>query len=258
MTELGSSFTRTSALMNGSVASNGGTLSSCRFEYGTSKALGHEADCAYSENGNENCAFSTSPSAECAFPDDRTLAVYARLFGLSPGTTYYFRLVAENEGAKAAAQEGSFTTAPALSSPKSITPPAKAAATGPSSSELAALIAKQLAPSGRAAAISALLRHGVFSAPFKAPEAGTATIDWYYLPRGAKLAKASHGPKPLLVASGALTFKAAGTITIKLHLSEAGKSLLRHATKIRLTARCVFTPAGHAAVATLKSFELKR
>jgi hypothetical protein len=192
------------------------------------------------------------------------VSVYARIFGLSPGTTYYYRLLAENEGGKGkyGDQEGAFTTSPALSTAKpgptttattsSVPPP------GPSTSEVATLIAKQLIPSGRTAAISSLLKHGLFGAVFKAPEAGTAVIYWYYLPRGAKLAKASRAPAPVLVASGKLTFKSATKGTIELHLSTAGKRLLRHASKIRLTAKCVFTPTGKAAITMLKTFELKR
>jgi hypothetical protein len=182
---------------------------------------------------------------------------------LSPGTTYYYRLLTENEGGKGkyGAQEGAFTTSPALSTAKPGPPKATTSTVpppGPSTSEVATLIGKQLIPSGRTAAISSLLKHGVFGAVFKAPEAGTAVIDWYYLPRGAKLAKASRAPAPVLVASGKLTFKSATKGTIELHLSTAGKRLLRHASKIRLTAKCVFTPTGKAAITMLKTFELKR
>jgi len=260
VSELGSSFTRTSALLNGSVQAQGGTLGACRFEYGTTRSFGRTAECAFSQNGVENCAFSVHPTAECVFPSDHAVAVYARLDALTPGTTYYFRLLAENEGGRTGSQEGALTTAPAIPSGKSAPTQPKgpvSSQSGPTTAEIGALIGRQLAPTGRTAAISALLRKGLFSALFKAPVAGTAAIGWYYLPRGAKFAKSQHGPKPVLVASGQLTFHSATTATIKLHLSPAGKRLLRRAAKLRLTARCVFAPTGKAPITMLKSFELR-
>jgi hypothetical protein len=55
-----------------------------------------------------------------------------------------------------------------------------------------------------------------------AVEAGTVVVNWYQLPAGAKLATKSK-PKPVLVASGRLTFSAAGTNTIKLKLTAQGQ-----------------------------------
>jgi hypothetical protein len=88
---------------------------------------------------------------------------------------------------------------------------------------------------------------------FKALEAGTAVIGWYYLPPGKK-AK----PKPVLVASGKLTFSAAGTATVKLKLTAAGKVLLRHAKRLKLTAEGTFTPTGKTPITAFKTFVLKR
>jgi hypothetical protein len=64
--------------------------------------------------------------------------------------------------------------------------------------QMAALISG-LIPSGKTAKIAALLKSGVFSLEFKAIEAGKATIDWYEVPPGAKLAKSKA--KPVLVAA---------------------------------------------------------
>jgi hypothetical protein len=105
--------------------------------------------------------------------------------------------------------------------------------------------------------IVSLLKHGLYAARFNAPEAGTATIEWYYLPPGAKLGKKTK-PLPVLVASGSLTFRASGTATIKLHLTGEARRLLKDAKRIRLTATCAFKPAGQTAVKTSVGFELKR
>jgi hypothetical protein len=77
------------------------------------------------------------------------------------------------------------------------------------SAQIAALLAGQLTPSGRAAKIAALLKHGGWTVAFRALEAGTATIGWYQLPQGAKLAKRTKA-KPVLVAAGRLMFRALG------------------------------------------------
>jgi hypothetical protein len=129
--------------------------------------------------------------------------------------------------------------------------------TGVSSAQIAVLLAGQLTPSGKAAKIAALLKSGGFTVVFKALEAGTAVINWYQVPPGAKLAKKAK-PKPVLVAAGKRTFSAAGTATIKIKLTAAGKRLLKHAKKLKLTAKGTFTPTGKAPITATRTFVLKR
>ncbi len=123
--------------------------------------------------------------------------------------------------------------------------------------QIAALLAGQLIPSGRAAKIAALLKHGGWAVAFRALEAGTAMIGWYQLPQGAKLAKRTK-VKPVLVAAGHLTFSVAGTATLKVKLTSAGKRLLKHAKQLKLTAKGTFTPTGNTPVTTTRIFILKR
>ena len=125
-----------------------------------------------------------------------------------------------------------------------------------SSAQIAALLAGELTPSGKAAKIAALLKDGGFGIRFKALEAGTAVIDWYEVPAGAKLAKKAK-PKPVLIGAGQHTFAAAGTAMIKIKLTAVGKNLLRHAKQLRLTAKGTFTPAGEAKISATKTFVLK-
>ncbi len=103
----------------------------------------------------------------------------------------------------------------------------------------------------------ALLKHGGFALKLSALEAGSATVDWFELPPGAKLARHAK-PKPILVAAGHLSFAAAGTGVLKLKLTSAGKKLLKHAKRVKLTAQGTFTPTGAAAVKTTRPFLLKR
>jgi hypothetical protein len=125
-----------------------------------------------------------------------------------------------------------------------------------STAQIAALLGQQLIPSGKGAKIAALLKRGGFVSLFKALEAGTAVIDWYQVPPGAKLAKSKR--KPILVAAGQMLFSTAGTANINVKLTATGKRLLKHAKSQKLTAKGIFTPTGKAPVVTTKVFSLKR
>ncbi|MGC2375540.1 MAG: Ig-like domain-containing protein [Solirubrobacteraceae bacterium] len=123
--------------------------------------------------------------------------------------------------------------------------------------QLKALLARQLVPSGKAATIPALLKHGGYSFSFAAPEAGGLTVQWYELPKGAKLAGHTKA-KPVLVASGKVTFQAAGTGKLNLRLTSAGRRVLRHAKRMTLTAKGTFAPRSGAIVNVATGFTLKR
>jgi 6-phosphogluconolactonase len=228
-----SSIAQTSATLNATVNPNGGAVSDCRFQYGTSTSYTASAPC-------------TTP------PGSGTSAVaVSAVAGLGANTTYHFRIVARNEGGTSPGSDQTFTTsAPAGSVLAS-------QAVNVSAAQIRALLAGQLTPSGKKAKIAALLRSGVFTVAFKALEPGAVVIAWYQVPAGAKLAKKAK-PKPVLVASGKLTFSAAGTAKVKIKLTAAGKSLLRHAKQIKLTAKGTFTPTGKAPVSALRAFTLKR
>jgi Pro-kumamolisin, activation domain/Subtilase family len=123
--------------------------------------------------------------------------------------------------------------------------------------QLKSLLTAQLTPSGKTAITAALIKTGGYSLSFKAPEAGSLTIAWYELPPGAQLAKRAK-PKPLLVAIGQVKFSAAGTKSVKLKLTTAGKALLKRSKHVKLTAKGTFTSSGKAAVSATKVFTLKR
>jgi hypothetical protein len=125
-----------------------------------------------------------------------------------------------------------------------------------SSAQISSLLGQQLTPSGNAAKISSLLKSGGLTISLTALEAGAAVIDWYEVPAGAKLAKHAAA-KPVLVASGQVSFPAAGTGKLKLRLTAAGKRLLKKAKQLKLTAKGTFTPTGKAATVTTKTFSLK-
>lgn len=135
--------------------------------------------------------------------------------------------------------------------------PPESNTTGITPAQIAALLLKEITPSGNAAKAAKIRKAGDYSLVFKALEAGTAVIDWYQVPTGAKLAKKST-PKPVLVASGHATFSTAGTATINLKLTAAGKRILRSKSRVKLTARCSFTPPGQPSITVAERFAIRR
>ncbi len=75
------------ATLNGTVNSNGLSLSNCYFEYGTSPSYGSSAPCTGSESSES-----------------------ATVSSLTPGTTYHFRIVATNGSGPAYGNDETFTT----------------------------------------------------------------------------------------------------------------------------------------------------
>ncbi len=124
-----------------------------------------------------------------------------------------------------------------------------------SPAQLKVLLARQLLPVGKVT-IGSLLKHGGLSMSFTAPEAGSLSVRWYQVPSGAKLAKTTK-VKPVLIASGKLTFSAVGTGKVKLTLTAQGRKLLRHAKRVKLESKGIFTPQGGTAVSSISSFRLK-
>ena len=80
-TTAASALTQTTATLNATVNPNGGEVSECKFEYGTTEAYGSTASCASLPGSG------TSP-----------VAVSAAVTGLTANTTYHFRISATNAG----------------------------------------------------------------------------------------------------------------------------------------------------------------
>ena len=244
LTEGSAAVSRTSATLYGAVNPLGAPVTGCYIEVGPSTAYGRTIGCALVSE-----ATWFPPTAVGFVP------VFIRIYGLTPGTVYHYRVVAGSEGGTGDAPDATFTTLPSLAPPEPPKPP-------PSNSgvnAVASFFAAQLKPTGKGAKIGALLKAGLYKQRFKAPEAGTASIKWYYLPPGSKLSKAAKkkSPPPVLVASGGVKFQAAGSATLTLRLTNAGRRLLGHSKSLRLTASCTFKPASGTAVTTTGSFQLK-
>ncbi len=239
-TEAAASVNRTTAALYGSVNPLGAPVSSCNFEVGTTTAYGRTIGCALVSGA------SWFPTTAVGF-----IPVFIRIYGLAPGTTYHYRVTAASEGGSVAAADQTFTTLPnPVTPPPPPPPPSKSGAVG-----VASFFAAEISPTGKGARIGALLKAGLFKQHLKSPLAGTASIKWYYLPKGAKLSASKHAKvKPVLVASGNVTYKAAGTATVTIRLTPAGRALLKHASKLALTVVCSFlAPHEKAVLATGKT-----
>ena len=82
VTKAASSITQTTATLNATVNPNGGEVSECKFEYGTTESYGSDRVVLASLPGS-----GTSP-----------VAVSAAVTGLTANTTYHFRISATNAG----------------------------------------------------------------------------------------------------------------------------------------------------------------
>jgi alpha-tubulin suppressor-like RCC1 family protein len=122
--------------------------------------------------------------------------------------------------------------------------------------QVRASLLAQLLPKGRAARIAALLEAHAYKTSFRALRAGSLALDWYVLPKGARLTGTKI--KPVLVAHGGKTFKAAGTLTVTVALTAKGRRLLARTGHLRITAKGSFIPRGAAPVTVIRAGSLSR
>jgi hypothetical protein len=125
------------------------------------------------------------------------------------------------------------TPAPAPPTAPPQSPPAHPASSV-SNNQIRAALAAILRPHGPRGRISQLLRHSGYAVRFDAPEPGRLVIDWYH----------AEARRRLVVAHAAMTLHRAGPVTVTIRLTRPGRSLLRHAHHLRLTAQASFTPRG--------------
>jgi beta-galactosidase len=125
-------------------------------------------------------------------------------------------------------------------------PPAHASAV--STHQIRAALAAILRPHGPRGRIGQLLRHSGYTVRFDAPEPGRLVIAWYHT-------RARHR---LLVAHAALTLHRAGPVTVTIRLTFRGRSLLRHAHHLRLTAKARFTPVAGKTVRAARPITIAR
>ncbi len=124
-------------------------------------------------------------------------------------------------------------------------------------SQILAALSSVLSPHGKEATITALLKKEEYKFAFKAPEAGTLVITWYYLPKGAHISTAKK-VQPVTIASGRLSLTSATAGNIVVRLTRKGKHLLKHAKTLKVTSKTVFTPTSGSPTTREKTFTLRR
>jgi hypothetical protein len=112
-----------------------------------------------------------------------------------------------------------------------------------------------MAVRGKQAKITTIVKHRGYPITCTVPSAGTLTISWYQVPRGAHLAKAK---KPVRVATVKKVLRHAGTTKLEIKLTRAGRSLLRGSKRLKLTTKASFTPRGAAAISLTRHIKLAR
>ncbi len=100
VTGAASAISQTSATLGATVNPNGGEVSECKFQYGTTEAYGSSVSC------------SPPPGSE-----ESPVAVSGSLAMLAANTTYHFRIMATNEGGSSYGSDETFKTLAAISGP---------------------------------------------------------------------------------------------------------------------------------------------
>ena len=121
-----------------------------------------------------------------------------------------------------------------------------------------AQLGRVLPATGNAARIGALLRTGGYRTAFRAISGGRLTIDWYYLPTGARLNLPNRKPRPILIATGTVRFSRAGPVTLTIKLTTVGRGKLRTAKTLKLTAKGTYIPTGGQATDAARKIILHR
>jgi hypothetical protein len=127
---------------------------------------------------------------------------------------------------------------------------------GPSRAQIKSLLGSELAPTGKAAGIAAVLKHLGYQFSAKALSAGTLQISWYYVPNRAHLTTGK--PKRVLIATGTANFPTPGATRMTITLTRNGERLLKHTKQMKITANGSFTAPRESAVLATNTFTLKR
>jgi Glycine rich protein len=124
----------------------------------------------------------------------------------------------------------------------------------PSAAVIGRSLSSQLVPVGKGARISAIRKHHGYTFTFTALLAGTVTISWDQIEH-----TRMHGHtkiKTVLIAKGSRKFSAAGKGRLTIRLTLKGRTLFKHAKRLKLTAKGTFKPSGAAGIARQRSFTL--
>jgi hypothetical protein len=229
VTGAASAVAQSTATLTATVNPNGGEVSACQIEYGTSTEYGASAACSPAPGSG------TSP-----------VAVTASVRGLSPNTTYHFRVSATNAGGTSTGTDGSFTTlqigggAGGAGTPgagSGLLPTVTLLGTSLVARSSGLLTVKLLCPAGESSCVGKItLRAAVALAR-----------------TGAK----THGKKLLTLTHGPFTLAGGQSKVVKLRLTAAARALLGLTRKLRAQATISAHDVAGASASTLTSVTLR-
>jgi hypothetical protein len=179
------------------------------------------------------------------------------------GHSFSCAVTATNTEGSATAQSASVTIPAALVKTKTETGTSSTGSGSqtkppPTATEILSRLGAQLASAQRRTKIGSLLKDGATWFHFTAPASGTLELYWYEVPKGAHVSSAKSKPLPVLVATTTASFSGATLKTVALHLTNAGRALLKKTKRITLTAKGVFALPGGISVTWIKTFVLTR
>jgi hypothetical protein len=253
-------------MLAGTAEPSGESVSDCHFEYGTDASYGTSAPCDSSPSGSD------------------PVAVAAALTGLSPATTYHYRVVMTTALGTVHGDDASFTTAsPPPSNPDTpsgpSTPSTPDTPSTPSTPDTPSGPSTPGTPSGpvdptppadpplTAAQFAALLK---LPGTETVPAAGTVTLGTVTCPKvcgdvtitafgpaGASRVAAAKTKKPPVYGTGKATVKKGKKVTLSFKLNAAGKKALKKSKKLKLSVTVAVKPVGVSPVTVTKSIVLK-
>lgn len=133
-------------------------------------------------------------------------------------------------------------------------PSAPTEVVGPPPTAVQSALMAALAPVGRTRDVALALQTLGYPLTLNAPAAGRLTVTWY---RGSHPAAPASGVGLTRVASGAATVRTPGPATVSLRLTKAGRTLLRHARTLTVTAVATLAAAQSATVTAVQVFQLR-
>jgi hypothetical protein len=119
---------------------------------------------------------------------------------------------------------------------------------GATLAELRLSLNAALTPTGKDATISHIAKVRGFTFRYTAIRRGKLTIHWY----------ARHHGKLRLIGHGTASPGSAVGVSVKVHITSLGRTLLKGAKKLTVTARVAFVPATGASAHTTKKFALHK